>query len=435
MQGPLLAKVDIRGKVEVAKRPTTEPLMSTRLLYRTFGVRTFDLVKTTVVRGVTYFHLVKKAAHRRCVCCKSRAVGLDSARVYPVRSVPIGSKPVFMVLTLYTLICMNCGTRRQESRDIADVLQTVRKSYTRAFAQLVLELADKMTILDVARYLRVGWDLVKGIIKSSLRRRARRRSWRKVKRIAIDEFAIRKGHNYMTLVVDLDSGRVLYWAEGKDHTALRAFFQRLRRARAKLEAIAVDMSGAYLKAIRMYAPKGVRLVHDRYHVVAEMNGVIDKIRREEQNRLDDEGKKAIKGGRYLLLYASEKLDEQPDKKARLDKLLEANELLHKAYLMKEDLRLFWSQGTKKKAEKFMRRWCREALGLGNKHTTRIANTILRRFHAIIAWYDHPITTGPLEGINNKVKVLKRVAYGYRDNEFFGLRLLFIHEAKFRLTGA
>ena len=420
-----------RLKVEVAKPPTMEPLMSTRLLYRTFGVRTFDLIKTTFDKGVTYFHLVKKAGHRRCVCCGSRAVGLDNARTYPLRSVPIGNKPVIMVLILYTLICMNCGSRRQESRDIA----APRKSYTRAFGQLVLELAGKMTILDIARYLRIGWDLVKSIIKSSLRRRARRRSWRKVKRIAIDEFAIRKGHNYMTLVVDLDSGRVLYWAEGKDHTALRAFFQRLRRSGAKLEAIAVDMSGAYLKAVRLYAPKGVRLVHDRYHVVAEMNGVIDKIRREEQNRLNDEGKKAIKGGRYLLLYASEKLDEQPEKKARLDKLLEANELLHKVYLMKEDLRLFWSQGTKKKAEKFMRRWCKEARGLGNKHTTRIANTILRRFHAILAWYDYPITTGPLEGINNKVKVLKRVAYGYRDNEFFGLRLLFIHEARFRLAGA
>jgi transposase len=171
--------------------------MSTRLLYRTFGVRTFDLVKTAFDKGVTYFHLIKKAAHRRCVCCKSRAVGLDSARVYPLRSVPIGNKPVIMVLILYTLICMNCGSRRQESRDIA----APRKSYTRAFGQLVLELSVKMTILDIARYLRVGWDLVKSIIKSSLRRRARRRSWRKVKRIAIDEFAIRKGHNYMVLPV------------------------------------------------------------------------------------------------------------------------------------------------------------------------------------------------------------------------------------------
>ena len=234
---------------------------------------------------------------------------------------------------------------------------------------------------------------------------------------------------------NLDSGHVLYWAEGKDHTSLEAFFQRLRRAGAKLEAIAVDMSAAYLKAIQLYDPEGVHLVHDRYHVVAEMNAVIDKVRREEQNRLDAAGKKTIKGGRYLLLYARERLDELPDKRARLEKLLEANELLHKVYLLKENLRLFWSQVTKKQAEEFMRRWCAEARALGNHHVTRLANTIIARLHAILAWYDHSITTGPLEGINNRVKVLKRVAYGYRDNEFFGLRLLFLHEVQFKHTGA
>lgn len=405
--------------------------MSTRLLYRTFGVRTFDLVKTTFEKGVTYFHLVKKPAHQRCVCCRSRAVGLDGARSYPLRSVPIGSKPVFMVLTLYTLICINCGARRQESRDIADP----RKSYTRAFARLVVELSSKMTILDIARYLRVGWDLVKSIIADSLRRRARRRSWKAVRQIAIDEFAIRKGHTYMTLVVDLDSGRVLYWAPGKDHTSLEPFFRKLRRSGAQLEAIAVDMSSAYLKAIRLYAPRGIVVVHDRYHVVSLMNDALDSVRKQELKRLAGEGQRAVLGARYLLLTASEKLDEQPDRKARLDRLLAANELLHKAYLLKEDLRLFWSCGAKKEAAHFLRRWCVEARALKNRHMTRMAGTISRAIFAILAWYDYPISTGPLEGINNKVKVLKRVAYGYRDDEFFGLRLLFIHEAKFRLAGA
>ena len=403
--------------------------MSTRLLYRTFGVRTFDLVETTFDKGVTCFHLVKKAAHRRCVCCKSRAVGLDSARVYPLRSVPIGSKPVFMVLTLYTLICINCGARRQESRDIAEP----RKSYTRAFARLVVELSAKMTILDIARYLRVGWDLVKSVIADSLRRRARRRSWMTVRRIAIDEFAVRKGHTYMTLVVDLDSGRVLYWALGKDHTNLKAFFRKLRRSGAQLEAVAVDMSGAYLKAIRLYAPREV-VVHDRYHVVSLMNEVLDNIRNQEMKRLAGEGRRAIVGGRYLLLTASEKLEEQPDRKARLDKLLEANELLHKAYLLKEDLRLFWSCGSKEEAAHFLRWWCIEARALKNRHMTRMAGTISRAIFAILAWYDHPISTGPLEGTNNKIKTMQRQAYGYRDQEFFKLKIFAIHEATYALVG-
>jgi transposase len=225
----------------------------------------------------------------------------------------------------------------------------------------------------------------------------------------------------------------LYWALGKDHTALEPFFRKLRRSGAQLEDIAVDMSGAYLKAIRLFAPRGVVVVHDRYHVVSLMNDVLDNIRNQEMKRLAGEGRQAIVGGRYLLLTASEKLDEQPDRKARLDQLLGANELLHKAYLLKEDLRLFWSYGSKQEAADFLRMWCGEARALRSRHMTRMAGTISRAIFAILAWYDHPISTGPLEGINNKVKVMKRLAYGYRDDEFFGLRLLFIHEAKFRLA--
>ena len=238
----------------------------------------------------------------------------------------------------------------------------------------------------------------------------------------------------MTVVVDLDTGEVLFTAEGRDHTCLRLFFLRLRRAHAKLKAIAVDMSSAYLKAIKKYAPDHVAVVHDRYHVVANMNDVIDKVRRDEQNRLEAEGKKVIEGARYLLLYGKEKLADKPDKQARLDELLAANETLHKVYLLKEALRLFWSQDSKSKAEVFVETWLEQAEALGNPHVTVFAKTVRKRREGILAWYDHVITTGPLEGLNNKIKVLKRVAYGYRDPVIFGLRLLFIHETKFKLAG-
>ena len=326
---------------------------------------------------------------------------------------------------------MNCGSRLQESRDVA----APKKSYTRAFARFVLDFSKKMTMLDIARHLHVGWALVKGIIKSSLEKRAKRRRLKYVRRIAIDEIAIRKGHNYMTVVVDLDTGQALYTAEGRDHTCLEKFFQKLRRSKAKLEAIAVDMSSAYLKAIKLYAPKEVAIVHDRYHVVAKMNEVIDKVRRDEQNRLDNEGKKVLKGSRYILLHGKEKLDKHPEKKARLNALLEANELLHKVYLLKEDLRMFWAQETKEKAKNFILTWCAEARSLSNRHVTTMASTIEKRLEYILAWYDHPTTTGPLEGLNNKIKVLKRSAYGYRDQDFFGLRILFLHESEFKLAGA
>jgi transposase len=406
--------------------------MSTSLMYHAFGGKTYKYKNTEYRNGAVYFHLEKKDKHRCCTECRSRDIAFDDNVASTVKTVPIGGKEVFLVLHLKVLKCRKCGARRQESRDVAEA----RKSYTKILARYVLDLVRHMTILAVASHLKIGWDLVKSILKTDLQKKAERRSWRKVRRIAIDEIAIRKGHNYMTVVLDLDTGWVLYAAEGKDQESLKPFFLRLRRSRAKLEAVVVDMSEAYASAIQEYWPKKISVVHDHYHLVSNMNGVIDKVRRDEQNRIEGEGKNLIKGSRYLLLYARETLAEKkPEKLSRLNALLAVNETLHKVYLLKEDLRLFWSHDSKKEARTFIEQWIEEARAIDNRHVSTFANTIESHLDNILAWYDHPITTGPLEGINNKIKVLKRMAYGYRDLEFFALRLLFLHETNFRLTGS
>lgn len=407
--------------------------MSTSLLYHAFGAQTYDYLRTEYRAGAVHFHVHKKPAYRAsCMACGSLDVTIEGRQTPSLRALPIGSKPVFLVLHLRVLACKACGAVMQESRDVA----ASRKTYTRAFARYVVGLSSEMTIQAIAKHLRVSWDLVKSIIKQDLSRRAKRRSWRKVRFIAIDEIAIRKGHSYMTVVMNLETGEVLYTALGKDHSTLKAFFRRLRRSRARLKAIAVDMSKAYLKAIELYAPAGVKVIHDRYHLVANMNKVIDKVRRDEQKRMEDEhGKKLIKGSRYLLLRAREKLEELPEKHARLQALLEINETLHAVYLLKEELRQFWRLPTKKEAKQFIANWVKDAMSLGNRHLTTFAQTIKDCTKRIVAWYDHPISTGPLEGTNNKIKVLKRKAYGYRDQVFFGLRVMFIHETSTKLSGA
>jgi transposase len=405
--------------------------MSTSLVYHAFGATTYRYLKTDYREGAIFIHLEKKRKHQKCAACGSANVILEGVQRYQVRTVPIGNKSVFLVLHLHVLNCKDCGALLQENRDVAEP----RKSYTRAFGRFVLGLLKYMTMSAVATHLKVGWDLIKSILKTDLEQKAKRRSWRNVRNIAIDEIAIRKGHRYMTVVVDLDSGDVLYAAEGKDQKCLQPFFRRLRRARAKLKAIAVDMSKAYSNAIKEYWKRKVAIVHDHYHLVSNMNDVVDKVRRDEQNRLEEEGKKIIKGSRYLLLRAKEKLEKMPEKQARLNELLAINDTLQRVYLLKEDLRLFWKQRSKRAAKKFVKQWIVEARAMGNPHVTRFANTVEEHIAPILAWYDHPITTGPLEGINNKIKVLKRAAYGYRDTSFFALRLLFIHETAFNLSGA
>ena len=389
-------------------------------------------MKTDYKDGAIYFHLEKKKHKRRCVICGSKKVTLEGNGTTTVKTIPIGMKLVFLVLHLHVLRCKVCGSLRRESRDVA----APRKSYTNQFGRFVLELSKQMTIKAISDYLHVDWGVVKSIIKENLEQKLKGRSMRKVRYIAIDEIAVQKGHHYMTVVVDLETGQVLFTAEGKDHTCLAPFFLKLRRARASLKAVAMDMSDAYLKAVKQYWSKPVDIVHDHYHVVSNMNDVVDKVRREEQNKLDDEeGKKLFKGSRYLLLRGKEKLNDMPEKQTHLDALLSLNETLNKVYLLKEELRLFWKQGSKEQAKTFIETWIADARTMKNKIVSTFANTIERRMEGILCWYDSRITTGPLEGFNNKIKVFKRAAHGYRDMDFFGLRILFLHETKFKLNGA
>lgn len=156
-----------------------------------------------------------------------------------------GFRQTFAVLHLKILRCKDCKAECQEPIENAKP----RKSYSKRFARYVLELASITTLSTVSGRLGIGWDLGKEIVKEDLKRKAKRRKYKHIRVIAIDEISAKKGHNYLTLITDLESGHVIFVAEGKDSECLNPFFTKLRRARAKLKACAIDMSGAYEKAI------------------------------------------------------------------------------------------------------------------------------------------------------------------------------------------
>jgi transposase len=407
--------------------------MSTALLYHAFGLKAYKYLKAEYRNGAIFFHVRKKRAYQYCTHCRSRDVTL-AGRVKRIwHSLPIGLKPTIIVGHLHRLTCHRCGLTRLESFEVADL----RKSYTRAFCRYVVEMAKHMTKSAIAAKLKfVGWNTIKAIIKDDLNKRLKRRRIGQIRFIAIDEISVKKGHRYLTNVVDLETGEVVYTTEGRDTQCLRAFFIKVKcSGRANLKAIAVDMSSAYLRAIELYAPAGVKIIHDRYHLVANMNRVLDEIRRDEYRRKSGPEKTLMTGSRYLLLSGLEKIYDDEDKYSRLESLLERNETIHKAYLLKEDLRLFWEQHGRHEAEQFINVWLEEARSLGNSRLDAMANMIESHLECILNYYEYPISTGPLEGINNKIKVLKRAAYGFTDMEYFKLRILFIREASFTLVGA
>jgi transposase len=410
--------------------PNREVSMSTSLLYHAFGIRGYDYVRTDYQGGEVIFTIHQDPDDCRCSACGSREVTSRGHAERQFVSLPIGSRKTSVVLPIPRVACRSCGLVRQVEVPFAEP----RRSYTKSFERYVLELSRSMTILDVARHLDVGWDTVKDIPKRDLSRRYAKPKLKHLRAIAIDEIAVAKGHRYLTVVMDLEGGAVVFVGDGKGADALKPFWKRLRPSGAKIEAVAMDMSAAYRQAVTAHLPKA-KIVFDHFHVVKLFNEKLSNLRRALYNEATEvQHKEVLKGTRWLLLKNAEDLDEEKDEKQRLKVALSLNEPLAMAYSMKEDLRRFWQQPGKSFATTFLDGWIRRAEASGIKALQQMAKTLAAHRSGLLAYYDVMISSGPMEGTNNKIKTMKRQAYGFRDLEFFKLKILAIHETTYALVG-
>lgn len=337
--------------------------MSTSFVYHAFGLHGYEYVHQKFECGGVMFRVRPKWRLLRCPACKSKRVIRRGVYLRKLRSLPIGRKPVWLIVEVPRVRCTLCGCVRRIRLGIAES----KRSYTRAFSRYVLELTKVMTLKDVALFLGIGWDCVKDILKRNLTRRFSRPALRQSRYLAIDEISVRKGHNYLTLVMDLDSGAVLFVGEGKGAQALEEFWPMLRRSRASIQAVATDMSAAYISAVLEHLP-GVPLVFDHFHVVKLMNEALTQIRRGLHRELKESlGKNVVKGTRWILLKNPENLSPERDEAARLQEALKLNKPLATAYYMKEDLRQFWSQPDKETARTVIDNWIERAQSSGIGH--------------------------------------------------------------------
>jgi len=404
--------------------------MSTSLLYQAFGVRGYRYCRTDFVEGTVCFTLEKQRERYRCPECGSAAVHAQGHKDRFLQTIPIGLKPTFLLVKVPRVICFQCEHTRQIKVPFADP----RRTYTHAFERYALELSKATTIQDAARHLDVSWDIIKDIQKRNLQRRFGKPKLKNLKEIAIDEVAVGKGHRYFTLVLDLTSGAVVYVGDGKGVAALAAFWPRLRAARAKIRAVATDMGKPYLRAVRDHLPHAVHVL-DHFHVIKLFNDKLSALRRELYHQAQsDHERKILKGTRWLLLKNPENLDDERNELDRLMAALRLNQELAIAYYLKEDLRQIWQQPDKRTARRVLKDWLARARVSGIRMLQQFADTLEEHQAAVLAYYDYPISTGPLEGLNNKIQTMKRQAYGFRDLEFFKLKILAIHQAKYALLG-
>ena len=288
-----------------------------------------------------------------------------------------------------------------------------------------------MTLSDVAEVTLLSWDTVKAITKTHLARDYGKPALRGVRYLGIDEIHLGSKKRYFTIVIDLEDGRILWAKPGRGGAALRGFWPRLRRAKTKIQAVATDMSAAYWSAVLDHLPDAA-LVFDKFHVIKLMNERLDDLRRQMVREAEGPFKLRIKGTRFLLLRNPENLSEEQIPK--LDRALKLNEPLLLGWYLKEELRELWSQPSRRQMEAFLKDWGQKADQTTIGQMMKMAKTLRTHATGILAYARHPITSGKLEGINNKIKTLTKRSYGCHDENFFILRLLSLHHSKYKLLG-
>jgi transposase len=304
---------------------------------------------------------------------------------------------------------------------------------TKRLADKIAGLAQVLPIKHVAAWFGVSWDTVKQIDQRALVARLGPVDLAAVRQIAIDEFALHRGHQYATVVVEVRTRRVLWVHRGRDGDALAGFFALLGPAGcARLEAVVLDLWRPYLKAVRTHCPNAA-IVYDLFHAVARYaTEVLDRVRIDETNRLrrpqryhyrhDAEvARRVIKGTRWLLLSNRAHV-RRPTDRVRLRELLAANHALFIAYVLKDDLKQLWRYRYPGAARRAWRAWYARAMASGLAPLMRFARWLNFAAEYIVNHARYPLHTGFLEGMNNKIKVLKRMAYGYRDESYFFLKL-------------
>ena len=364
---------------------------------------------------------------KRCPCCKSSNVRIKETKERTFRMVNLGQKRTQLKINVHKVWCQKCDKKAW----IELPFSYGKLPMTKSFVHYIIQLTAMTTLFCVAMFLGLQWKTIKNIDKANLSKRAKQFSFKKLRYISIDEIAIKKGHKYMTIFTDIATGQIIHAVEGRNELALRPFLKLLSKKAKRLRGIGIDMSAAYSSSIKMHLPH-VSIIYDRFHVSKLLNDTLDKIRRAEYAKCKDKGLQVLKGQRFLLLRNF--VDLEDEQKSSLQRLLEINESLAIAHSMKEQFRSFWDCSSKVEAARFFCWWVIQAIESGVQQLAKTARTLLHHHEGLLSYFEHGIDNGQAEGINNKIKVLKRRAYGYRDQEYFKLRLYNLHKKKCELVG-
>jgi transposase len=341
-------------------------------------------------------------------------------KVRRVRDLSCGDRRIYLDVEVRRVLCRGCGKVKQEKLDwLAD-----SPFHTKRFAFWVGRRCRAMSIKDVARETHLDWKTVKTLEKQYMAEQVRRAGMPAPKVIGIDELSVRKGHTYRIVVSDLVRKRVI-WFGGTDRrvASMDLFFKDLGEKKCRGIRLAVmDMWKPFESSTAANAPQAARL-YDKFHALRHLGEAMDEVRRSEYARLTGEDRKFVKGQRYTLLTHRENLTVSGKRALRM--LLTANKRLNTAYLLKESFGQLWEYNREGWARRFFDNWCASLKGQDLKPFEKFAAMIDRHWDGIAAYCreENKVSLGFVEGMNNKIRVIQRRAYGLRDEEYLRLKVL------------
>jgi len=327
---------------------------------------------------------------------------------------------VYLEIEIRRSKCKINGIVRQEQLEWL----SETSGYTKRFAYYVGRRCEKSTIKDVAKELMLDWKTVKNLEKEYLKAKLKKASPVNPEIIGIDEVSIRKGHEYRIVVSDLLQKRPI-WFGGIDRSkdSLDMFYQALNSLqRNKIRLAVMDMWKAFEKSTKENIPDAA-ILYDKFHVIRHLNEALDKVRRLEYKRVSEKTRKYIKGQKYTLLSRKDNLSLKG--KRSLQKLFKINKRLNVAYILKESFGQLWSYRSEKWAYKFFNNWKDSLKWQRLKPYEEFSKMIERHWDGIAAFCksENKVSLGFVEGVNNKIKLIQRRAFGLRDEEYLKLKIL------------
>lgn len=351
-----------------------------------------------------------------CPKCGKRCRNIEAGYERTIRDLDFVNRNTELTFQENKIVC-TCSYRGLERLDFVEKY----RFYTTRFEEYTAAICEKTTVKDASKICRIDWKTAKNIDKRALSKLKINLDLVFPYGIGVDEVAYEKGHKYLTIVRELLNNKVIWIGIGRKKDVLDAFFKELGTEKtAKITVVVMDMWDAYIASVKEHCPNA-DIVFDKFHVSKKVNEALDSIRKAEFNKADPVERKNMKHKRFLILKRNKNLED--DQKETVENLMKLNTELYTGYLLKEQVLSIFDELDPLVAVRRLIIW------IGNVRETKmtafetVINTILNYLYGIINYFKHKVTNAGAEAVNNKINVIKRMAYGFRDIEYFKLKIL------------